>query len=159
MPITLVKARRDAPRDSLRVASPQVASAFRAADLVTSLEISSGGHVAPRIRDWATYWRPVSRLGSRTLDEALRRLTAAWRKYIVSGFDLSLAREYCFRYFSLLSAVLSAAAEPAQPPGWQPALRAILGFESFGIVDASSPARSEPPVRPRFATRPTCWPN
>jgi hypothetical protein len=77
MPITLVKARRDAPRDSLRVASPQVASAFRAADLVTSLEISPGGRVAPRIQDWAAYWRPVSRLRSPTVDEALRRLAVA----------------------------------------------------------------------------------
>ena len=95
-------------------ASPQVASAFRAADLVTSLEISRGGHVAQRIRDWAVYWRPVSRLGSPTVDEALRRFAAAWRKYIVSGFDPSLARGSCFRYSSLLNAVLSAAAEPAQ---------------------------------------------
>jgi hypothetical protein len=117
MSITLVKARRDAPRDSLRLASPQVASAFRAADLVTALDISPGGHVNPRTRDWVAYWRPVSRLGSPTADDALRRLAVAWRKYIVSGFDLSLAREYCFRYFSLLDAVLSAAAEPAQPPG------------------------------------------
>jgi len=37
--------------------------------------------------------------------------------------------------------VLSAAAEPAQPPGWQPALRAILGFESFSIVDGSVPSQ------------------
>jgi hypothetical protein len=141
MPITVVKARRDAPRDSLRLASPQVASAFRAADLVASLEISPGGHVAPRIRDWAAYWRPVSRLGSPSADEALRRLAVAWRKYIVSGFDLILAQEYCFRYFSLLNAVLSAVAEPAQPPGWQPALRTILGFECFGIVDGSVPSQ------------------
>jgi hypothetical protein len=50
MPTTLVKARRDAPRYSLRVESPQLASAFRGPDLVTGVEISPPGRVAPRIR-------------------------------------------------------------------------------------------------------------
>jgi hypothetical protein len=72
-------------------------------------------------------------LGSPQIDRALRQLGAVWQKYIASSFDPSLVREYCFRYFSLLDAVLSAGDELSASPLWQRALQAVLGFECFTI--------------------------
>ncbi len=42
-------------------------------------------------------------------------------------------REYCFRYFSLLDAVLSVRDDLSASPLWQRALQIVLGFECFTI--------------------------
>jgi hypothetical protein len=118
---------------ALRDLRSQLRSAFEAPDPVTRLDVSWGGSFAPQTRSWGDYWRPVHWLGSARLDGALRQLGAAWQKYIASSFDPSLAREYCFRYFSLIDAVLSARDELSALPLWQRALQAVLGFECFTI--------------------------
>jgi hypothetical protein len=76
-------------------------------------------------------------LGSPQIDRALRQLGTVWQKYIASSFDPSLMREYCFRYFSLLDAVLSARDKLSASPLWQRALRAVLGFECFTINEGA----------------------
>ncbi|OFV81694.1 MAG: hypothetical protein A2W26_03010 [Acidobacteria bacterium RBG_16_64_8] len=130
MALSTPQARRD-PR------SARFRSAFEAPSLITRLDLSWGGSFAPQIRSWADYWRAVQWLGGPKIDGALRQLGAAWQKYIVSSFDPSLAREYCFRYFSLLDTVLSARGELSASPLWQRALQAVLGFESFTINEAA----------------------
>jgi len=60
-----------------------------------------------------------------------------WQKYIASSFDPSLVREYCFRYFSLLNAVLSARDKLSASQLWQRALQAVLGFECFTVNEGA----------------------
>ena len=130
MALSTPQARRD-PR------SARLRSAFEAPSLITRLDLSWGGSFAPQMRSWADYWRAVQWLGGPKIDGSLRQLGAAWQKYIFSSFDPSLAREYCFRYFSLLDTVLSARGELSASPLWQRALQAVLGFESFTINEAA----------------------
>jgi len=52
-------------------------------------------------------------------------------------FDPSLMREYCFRYFALLDAVLSARDKLSASPLWQRALQTVLGFECFTINEVA----------------------
>lgn len=122
----MLTARRD-------LRSARLRSAFEAPSLITRLDLSWGGIFAPQTRSWADYWRPVHWLGSPRIDHAFHQLGAGWQKYIVSAFDPSLAREYCFRYFSLLDAVLSARGELSASPLWRGALRSVLGFECFTV--------------------------
>ncbi|OGT25339.1 MAG: hypothetical protein A2Z17_04625 [Gammaproteobacteria bacterium RBG_16_66_13] len=110
-------------------------SAFAASALVTRLDVSWGGTFVPQMRGWADYWRPVHWLGNPQIDRALRQLGAIWQRYIASSFDPSLMREYCFRYFSLLDAVLSARDTSSRWAVWQRALQAVLGFECFGLSE------------------------
>jgi hypothetical protein len=53
----------------------------------------------------------VCRLRNPRIDSAVRQLLKAWRNYVASGFDAGLGRQYCFRYFSLLDLMLSAATD------------------------------------------------
>jgi hypothetical protein len=128
MTLTTPQARRD-------LRSARLRSAFETTDLVTRLDASLGGIFVPQTRSWADYWRPVQWLGNPRAAHALRQLGAAWQKYIASSFDPALAREYCFRYFSLRDAVLSARGELAASPLWRGALRSVLGFECFTISE------------------------
>src|SRR3990172_11314200 len=130
MALRTPQARRD-PR------SARLRSAFEAPSLITRLDLSWGGSFAPQMRSWADYWRGVQWLGSPQIDGSLRQLGGAWQKYIASSFDPSLAREYCFRYFSLLDAVLSAPGQLAASPLWQRALQAVLGFECVTINEGA----------------------
>jgi hypothetical protein len=117
--------------------SARLRSAFEAPALITRLDASWGGTFVPQTRSWADYWRPVNWLGDPRVDRALRQVGNAWRKYIASSFDPSPVREYCFRYFSLLDAVLSAPDKLSASPLWQRALRAVLGFECFTINEGA----------------------
>jgi hypothetical protein len=112
-------------------------SAFEAPALTTRLDLSWRGTLVPQTRSWADYWRPVTRLGDSRMDRALRQLGDAWQKYIASSFDPSEVREYCFRYFSLLDAVLSAPDKLSASPLWHRALQAVLGFECFTINEGT----------------------
>jgi hypothetical protein len=117
--------------------SARLRSAFEAPALITRLDTSWRGTFTPRTRSWADYWRPVHWLGSPQIDRALRQLGTVWQKYIASSFDSSLMGEYCFRYFSLLDAVLSVREKLSASPLWQRALQAVLGFECFTINEGA----------------------
>jgi len=101
--------------------------------LVTSLDIAPDGRFVPETRDWPTFWAPVHQLANRQIDRALDALHAAWQDYIRSCFDWTLQREYCFRYFSLLDLVLATRSEGQDSCSWKHALRAVVGFECFGL--------------------------
>jgi hypothetical protein len=122
---------------ALRDLRSRLLSAFEVPSLITRLDATWGASFAPQTRSWADYWRPVHWLGSPKIDRALGQLGAAWQKYIASSFDPSPAREYCFRYFSLLDAVVSSWDELSSSPLWQRALQAALGFETFTISGGS----------------------
>jgi hypothetical protein len=96
-----LQARRD-------LRSARLRSVFEAPALIARLDLSWGGIFVPQARSWVGYWRPVHRLGSPQINRALRQFGAVWQKYIASSLDPSLVRKYCFQYFSLLDAVLSA---------------------------------------------------
>jgi hypothetical protein len=117
--------------------SAPLRATFEAPALITRLDLSWGGILVPQTRSWADYWRPVNWLGDSRIDRALRQLGDAWQKYIASSFDPSLVREYCFRYFLLLDAVLSAPDKVVASPLWHRALQAVLGFECFTINEGT----------------------
>lgn len=121
-------------RNLLRVRGRgQLLSLLETPVLLTSLDVAPDGRFVPETRDWATFWDPVHQLANRQVDGALDSLHSAWRDYIRSGFDRSLQREYCFRYFSLLDLVLSAGRDEEHPSSWQRALRVVVSFECFGL--------------------------
>lgn len=74
---------------------------------------------------WEEYW-------SRTppvFKHRVLRLRTAWRSYIESGFDPSLAEGYCKRYCDLLSAVIERRKESHSV--FMSFLASLLGFENF----------------------------
>jgi len=101
--------------------------------LLTRLDIAPDGRFVPQTSDWPTFWAPVHQLANRQIDRALAALHAAWQDYIRSCFDRSLQRDYCFRYFSLLDLVLATHSEGQDSCSWKHALRAVVGFECFGL--------------------------
>ena len=101
--------------------------------LVTSLDIAPDGRFVPQTCDWPTFWAPAHQLANREIDRALDALHAAWHDYIRSSFDRTLQREYCFRYFTLLDLVLATGSEGQDSCSWKHALRAVVGFECFGL--------------------------
>ena len=101
--------------------------------LVTSLDIAPDGRFVPETCDWPTFWAPVHQLVNRQIDRAVSALHVAWQDYIRSRFDRSLQREYCFRYFSLVDLVLATRSERQDSCSWKHALRAVVGFECFGL--------------------------
>lgn len=124
--------------------------------LVTSLDIAPDGRFIPETQDWETFWAPVRQLAKRQIDGALNALHAAWQDYIRSCFDRSLQREYCFRYFSLLDLVL---ATEQGSCAWRHALRAVVGFECFGLGHQLSARKRWRRARRRFATPAISWPS
>jgi hypothetical protein len=101
--------------------------------LLARLNIAPDGRFVPKTQDWESFWVPARELANPQIDHALERLHAAWQDYIRSRFDRSLQREYCFRYFSLLDLVLATPAGKRNSRSWSRALRAVVGFECFGI--------------------------
>ncbi len=111
--------------------------------LVVEVVVSGGGRLIPRLQTWAEYWRLVGWFGNQRIDFALRDLGSIWKRYISASFDVSLAREYCFRYFALLDAVLTAGHESSSLQQWQRLLQAVLSFECFGIGEGNFGGRAE----------------
>ncbi len=108
-------------------------SALKAPSLLTRVDVAPDGRMLLEAQEWATYWAPVHQFANCELDGAITALHAAWLKYIRSRFDRSLQREYCFRYFCLLDQVLSMHGEERHSPLWKHVLRAVVGFECFGL--------------------------
>lgn len=108
-------------------------SLFEQPILLTRLNVAPDGRFVAETQDWESFWVPARELANPQIDHALERLHAAWQDYIRSRFDRSLQREYCFRYFSLLDTVLAAPVEQSNFCSWKRALRAVVGFECFGI--------------------------
>jgi len=101
--------------------------------ILTGLNVAPDGRFVTETQDWESFWAPARELANRQIDHALERLHAAWQDYIRSSFDRSLQREYCFRYFSLLDLVLATSVGRRDSLPWKRALRAVVGFECFGI--------------------------
>lgn len=108
-------------------------SAFETPALITQLDACYDGSFTPVLQSWRDYWLPVERLGSSRVSGSLLKLKGAWWDYVASSFDPALAREYCFRYFSLLDAVLSEGTESSSSSLRHRAFQAVLGFECFTV--------------------------
>ncbi|MGA2286757.1 MAG: hypothetical protein ABSG55_10895 [Dehalococcoidia bacterium] len=111
----------------------ELRAVFESPTLVTRLDASYDGSFVPTTQSWAEYWQPVERLGNSLTSGAVQKLKGAWQNYVASSFHLSLAKEYCFRYFSLLDATLSARRDSSLSSPSQRALEAVLGFECFTV--------------------------
>jgi hypothetical protein len=117
-----------------------LASIIRSLDVVTALEPMPGGSLRARTETWISHWQAAHWLGDEPIVSAVEQLNEARTRYIESGFDLTEARGYCFRYFSLLELVLASTARIDRPTQWERVLRMVLAFECFPIRDVS-PAR------------------
>lgn len=101
--------------------------------ILTRLNVAPDGRFVPEMQDWESFWAPAHELANPQIDHVLERLHASWQDYIRSRFDRSLQREYCLWYFSLLDLILATPVGRRDSLPWQRALRAVVGFECFGI--------------------------
>ncbi|MBI4337877.1 MAG: hypothetical protein HY683_08645 [Chloroflexi bacterium] len=106
--------------------------------LLTRLRVFPDGRVYTESTDWNSYWQPLHELGYQEIKDKLDALHGAWRVYIETRFAPSLRREFCFRYFCLLDALLSHLHTRVVLGPWTRALQTALGFECFQITSASS---------------------
>jgi hypothetical protein len=131
--------------------------------ILTRLNVAPDGRFVPETQDWESFWAPAHELANPQIDHALERLHAAWQDYIRSRFDRSLQREYCFQYFSLLDLVLATSVGRRDSLPWKRTLRAVVGFECFGIrapaVDAGDLAAGTTTLRnPCYLLAKLRWP-
>lgn len=129
-----------APADSLvRVhGRGSLLSVLEKETLLTRLRVAQGSLFAAETMDWDSYWGPLGDLGCQEAVVELEALRSAWQQHIRSGFSPRLRRELCFRYFSLLDALLGNDNKVLRSLAWAKALQAVLGFECFGISRADS---------------------
>nr|ABZ06458.1 hypothetical protein ALOHA_HF4000010I05ctg1g22 [uncultured marine microorganism HF4000_010I05] len=119
--------------------------------LLTTIKVLNGGRLSLETKNWQQYWEPLSALGCIELDEKLSGLYSAWQSYLRSSFNPKETREYCFKYFSLLDALLSEQKESNPSSSWAKALQISLSFECFGISSLES-GPVEVLGRPRMRT-------
>lgn len=114
-------------------------SVLECEDLLTRLRVLPDGRFIPETVDWDAYWKPVRDLGNPKIETSLNALYSAWRNYIAFRFASGLRKEFCFRYFRLLDAVLASLTE-VPTEGSSQALQAVLGFECFQVTSARNSA-------------------
>ena len=105
--------------------------------ILTRVRVFGDGHFLEETKEWASYWNSLRELGHSETNKDLDELHSAWRNYIHSGFDSTLQREFCFRYFVLLDDILVSFQKAVGSHPWDDALKATLGFECFSIISAS----------------------
>lgn len=107
--------------------------------LLSKIKVFPDGGFVAETSDWDSYWKPVLELNRSELDDGLDALHSAWRDYVGSGCRTSVRQEFCLRYFSLLYVFLSKCRNEATLQREANALRALLGFECFGISSSTHP--------------------
>jgi hypothetical protein len=104
--------------------------------ILTKIQVINNKRFSIEALEWDSYWTPLSELGINEIENQLDKLHSAWRNYIHSGFNPSLQRSFCYCYFALLD-TLSSSFQKGDHIGIN-ALQVILGFECFGITNAST---------------------
>lgn len=86
---------------------------------------------------WREYWQPAIAFFEvdLRLKQRLNRLKKAWLNILQHPGDRLCQMTYCWRYFGLLHHALRIAKNEPSRPGALPAIRQIIGFESF-LIDA-----------------------
>jgi hypothetical protein len=116
----------------------QILSILGKETILTGIKVFDAGRPVVEAEDWSSYWQPLHKLGHKKMEENLDALHSAWCAYIRSGFNFLLRQEFCFRYFSLLDALLSIYKESDATRSWLHALHTALGFECFRIASATA---------------------
>lgn len=82
---------------------------------------------------WREYWQSASAFFEvdLRLKQRLNRLKKAWLNILRHPGDRLCQMTYCWRYFGLLHHALRIAKDEPSRPGALPAIRQIVGFESF----------------------------
>jgi hypothetical protein len=82
---------------------------------------------------WREYWQPACAFFEvdLRLKQRLNRLKKAWLDILRHPGDRLSQMTYCWRYFGLLHHALRIAKDEPSRPGALPAIRQIVGFESF----------------------------
>ena len=93
----------------------------------------TGGRVVTEWASWRTFWRPAWDFFAVDLRlvQRLNRLKRAWHGVLERPLGIERQRTYCWRYFGLLHHALRLAREEPERPDPLPALRRVLGFETF----------------------------
>jgi hypothetical protein len=99
--------------------------------ILSKIIVISHNRFILKVIDWDSYWKPLYRLSQIGIEDKLKKLYSAWSNYIQSHFSITFQREYCYRYFDLLSNLISDFQQADYR--WAIALQTILGFECFGI--------------------------
>lgn len=100
---------------------------LRSDQLIDRMMVCGDGRLEVKCVGWDDYWAPAR--SSLNVENALQlhALKSHRKAYITSGYDLSFAPAYCQAYFCLLLALLTGVKHT-------PALRSLLGLESFDIT-------------------------
>lgn len=95
----------------------------------------TGGRVVTEWASWRTFWQPAWDFFAVDLRlvQRLNRLKRAWLGVLERALSVERLRTYCWRYFGLLYHALRLACEEPERPDPLPALRRILGFETFTV--------------------------
>lgn len=107
-------------------------AALESERIINSLTLGENGQFFLPTETWDDYWESVTK-GSREATERIETLHTSWSKYILSGFDPALRREYCYRYALLLDACLDEYLTDGKSIKKREALNRALAFECFGI--------------------------
>lgn len=105
--------------------------------ILTRVKLHRRNGFTMETKDWSTYWKPVYELNQRKVTDCIDNLNVIWNEYISSGLNASKCYEYCYRYFLLLEALLSANRE-FNTEVWKNSVQLVLGFECFGITAATN---------------------
>mgnify|MGYP001583118976 CR=1 FL=1 len=94
-----------------------------------------GGRVVTEWESWRTFWKPCWDFFAVDLRlvQRLNRLKGAWLRLLERPLCFERQRAYCWRYFGLLHHALRLASRETERPNPLPALRRILGFETFTV--------------------------
>ncbi|MCX5653214.1 MAG: hypothetical protein NTY65_00965 [Planctomycetota bacterium] len=111
------------------VTRSRMCEAARSKDILVEVIADRDGYLDTQSVDWETYWHPhavgLSTAGRQQFDELQR----ARETYLASGFDVSKASAYCYRYFRLLRSALRGTIGQPGPLF----LQALSGLEAFGV--------------------------
>lgn len=103
-----------------------LAKAFISQEIVTAIEIDWHGRIEIRKQNWRDYWNIKDNLPEK---DSFLYFEKARNEYVDSGFKLNYVKEYCYRYFTLLSKWLNLLNEPYA----QELLDKLLSLENFAV--------------------------
>ena len=106
--------------------------------ILTRIKVGDNGRFLAETQNWSSYWKPIYEIDQSDTRINLDELYSTWCNYIRSGFNSALRKEFCFRYFVLLNAIISNFLKTNADHSWVDALQATLGFECFGITYSSN---------------------
>ena len=114
-----------------------ISAVFKSTKFIKEIIAHGNGRLEISTISWTEYWAPFNPYADDLIAARLVELQSSRQAYIEGRFSLDLARDYCFRYFSLLSTVIERVARGNAE--FTP-LSGILAMECFPIRRADAGA-------------------